>query len=69
MKNILKICKWSKSIPLIGTDVFIYGRRLGLFVNFGQFQCFWIQIQISIPIRYWDPDPGQLNECGSTTVV
>jgi hypothetical protein len=64
-----KICKWSTSIPLKVKMPLLNGRKLGLFVNFSQIQCIWIQIQISIPNRYWDPDPGQLNECGSTTVV
>ncbi len=32
-----KICKWSKKHTFKGTDGFINGRKLGLFVNFGQF--------------------------------
>ncbi len=38
--------------------------KLGLFVNFGQFSCSWIRI----PIHNTDPDPGQPNQWGSTTL-
>jgi hypothetical protein len=44
-----------------GTKAFLKGRKPGLFVNFSQFPCFWIQIRISNA----DPDPRQLNKCGS----
>jgi len=42
-----KICKWSISIPLKVQMPLLNDRKLGLFVNFGQFQCIWIQIQHS----------------------
>jgi hypothetical protein len=43
-------------------------RKPGLYVNFGQFPCSWIQIRIS---NKDPPDPGQSNECGSgsTTIT
>jgi hypothetical protein len=44
------------------------GRKLGLFVNlFGQFSCSWIRI--CIPNTDMDPDPGESNQCVSTTLV
>jgi hypothetical protein len=47
-----------------GIKAFLEGRKLGLFVNIGQYS--WVRIRI----LNTDPDPGQPNqfESGSTTV-
>jgi hypothetical protein len=42
-------------------------KKPGLFVNFEQFPCSWIRIIFRIPNA--DPDPGQLNKCGSFNYV
>jgi hypothetical protein len=53
----------SKKHTLEGTKAVLKGRKPGLFVKSGQNPCSWIRIPNT------DPDPGQPNECGSTTPV
>ncbi len=46
-----------------GTKAFLM--KPGLLVNFGKFPCCWIRIWFRIPYT----DPGELNQCGSTTLI
>jgi hypothetical protein len=64
MKKILKAGIGHKTQPTMIENPFLKGRKLGLFVNFGKFLCFWTRIRIPNT----DPDSGQLNECGSMRV-
>jgi hypothetical protein len=50
-------------VPYLVRRYFLKGLRSGVFVNFGQFPCFWIRLRIRIPNT--DPDPGEPDHCGS----
>jgi hypothetical protein len=47
-----------------GTKAFLKGRKPDFFVNFGQFSWTWIRIRNPST----DPDTGQPNQCGCTTL-
>ena len=56
--RILYVEKRSQNITRkVFSKAFWKGRKLGLFVNFGKFPCYWIRIRIPNT----DPDSGQPN--------
>jgi hypothetical protein len=63
MKNltVLKVGKRSKKIPYLRRYKSLFGRKPGLFVNFGLLPCSWIRFRLPNT----DPDPRYPHECGS----
>jgi hypothetical protein len=49
----------------VGSKFILKGLKSGLFVNSGQFSCFWIRIRIPDTDR--DMDPGDPNQCRSVS--
>jgi hypothetical protein len=60
MKNVFSIGMVKGQKHNYEAEVFLKGRKPGLFVNFGQFPSSWFGIRIPNT----DPDPRHPNDCG-----